>query len=110
MVTYIPGMQVGLDAVFAALADPTRREILASLQRDNAPVHALARHFAISRPAVSKHLAVLRTAGLVREQRRGRENIYTLDIRALEQARTWLGAFWRGKLGALKRLAEDDHV
>lgn len=102
-------MQNGLDAVFAALADPTRREILASLQRDDAPVHALARRFVMSRPAVSKHLAVLRIAGLVREQRRGRENIYTLEVRALEQARAWLAAFWRGKLGALKLLAEDGH-
>ena len=98
---------VALDHVFGALADPTRRAILASLRGAEAPVHALAADFAISRPAVSKHLAVLRAAGLVRESRRGRENIYALERAALEDARMWLGEFWRGRMNALKRLAED---
>lgn len=95
-----------LDLVFGALADPTRRAILASLQSEAAPVHELSRHFDMSRPAVSKHLAVLRAAGLVRETRRGRENHYALEREALEQARVWLAAFWRTRLGALKNLAE----
>lgn len=100
---------IALDHVFGALADPTRRAILAALRESEAPVHELAADFAISRPAVSKHLAVLRTAGLVRETRRGRENIYTLDRAALEDARAWLSEFWRGRLSALKQMAEDQN-
>ena len=95
-----------LDHLFGALADPTRRAILMSLREADAPVHALAADFAMSRPAVSKHLAVLRQAGLVRERRVGRENIYALERPALEEARDWLGVFWRSKLAALKHLAE----
>ena len=97
-----------LNTLFGALADPTRREILMTLQRGETPVHELAGQFAMSRPAVSKHLAVLRDAGLVREQRRGRENLYALQRDALEEARAWLALFWRGKLGALKHLAESE--
>jgi DNA-binding transcriptional ArsR family regulator len=97
-----------LTQVFGALADPTRRAILATLKRAEAPVHTLAEKFAISRPAVSKHLAVLRGAGLVREARRGRENFYALERAALEEARLWLSAFWRERLGALKQLAEGE--
>lgn len=98
-----------LDNLFGALADPTRRAILTVLQRGGTPVHQLAADFDISRPAVSKHLAVLRGAGLVSEQRRGRENIYALEREALEEARRWLTTFWRGKLGALKHLAETEN-
>jgi DNA-binding transcriptional ArsR family regulator len=100
--------QAALDRVFAALGDPTRRAILASLQQHGrAPVHALAAQFAISRPAVSKHLKVLRGAGLVREARRGRENVYALQRDALGEAHGWLSAFWRSRLQALKSLAEE---
>ena len=74
-------MQPALDLVFSALADPTRRAILSNLRDQAAPVHALASQFSISRPAVSKHLAVLRDAGLVRETRRGRENLYRSEER-----------------------------
>lgn len=100
-----------LDLVFGALSDPTRRAILANLQCESAPVHVLASEFAISRPAVSKHLAVLLAAGLVSEARQGRENHYALERETLEAARIWLAAFWRQRLGALKALAEgeDEH-
>lgn len=97
-----------LDLVFGALADPTRRAILASLQNEEAPVHDLAARFSISRPGVSKHLAVLRNAGLVSEERRGRENFYAIEREALAEARTWLTAFWKGRLAALKQLAEEE--
>lgn len=99
---------VSLDRAFGALADPTRRAILAGLQEREAPVHDLAARFDISRPGVSKHLAVLRQAGLVREQRRGRENFYAINRDALADARAWLTAFWKGRLTALKELAEDE--
>lgn len=97
-----------LDLVFNALADPTRRAILESLQNEEAPVHDLAARFSISRPGVSKHLAVLRHAGLVSEERRGRENVYAIEREALAEARTWLSAFWKGRLAALKQLAEEE--
>jgi|CXWL01.1.fsa_nt_gi DNA-binding transcriptional ArsR family regulator len=97
-----------LDLVFGALADPTRRAILVSLRNAEAPVHTLAGNFEMSRPAVSKHLAVLRGAGLVRERRRGRENVYSFERAALEQVRAWLGDFWRERLSALQALAEEE--
>ena len=98
-----------LDDLFGALADPTRREILTTLQAGEAAVHTLAAQFDMSRPAVSKHLAVLRGAGLVREHKRGRENLYGLQRDALEAARAWLALFWRGRLGSLKALAEAEN-
>lgn len=100
--------QMALDRVFGALADPTRRAVLAALQECEAPVHDIAARFQISRPGVSKHLAVLRHAGLVRERRRGRENVYAIDRDALAEARAWIAAFWKGRLAALKYLAEED--
>jgi DNA-binding transcriptional ArsR family regulator len=96
-----------LTALFGALADPTRRAILASLRREAMPVHELAQHFAISRPAVSKHLAVLRHAGLVTEEKSGRENIYSLERQRMKDAQAWLADFWWERLSALKKLAED---
>ena len=98
-----------LDHLFGALADPTRRAILVSLQRGAAPVHTLAADFDMSRPAVSKHLAVLRNAGLVTEAKRGRENLYALERNRLDEARRWLSAFWRARLGNLKQLAESEN-
>jgi len=98
-----------LDHLFTALADPTRRALLANLERGDAPVHALAADFSVSRPAISKHLAVLRGAGLVRETKRGRENVYALERAPMEVAREWIAAFWRGRLGALKQLAETEN-
>jgi DNA-binding transcriptional ArsR family regulator len=98
-----------LDRVFGALADPTRREILTALQKDDTPVHVLASMFDMSRPAVSKHLAVLRAAGLVREARSGRENFYALDRDNLAEAQSWLTVFWRSRLGSLKKLVEGKH-
>ncbi len=71
-------------------------------------MHQLAADFEISRPAVSKHLAVLRVAGLVTETRSGRENIYALEREPLDEARQWLASFWRGRLSALKQLAESE--
>lgn len=96
-----------LNRVFGALSDPTRRAILSTLKQGEAPVHDLAAKFKISRPGVSKHLAVLKNAGLVTEQRHGRENRYALDHDALALAQAWLTRFWKGRLSGLKKLAED---
>lgn len=77
--------------LFDALADPSRREILELLARDPRPVQELARCFPFSRPAVSKHLRILRQAGLVREHRRGRQRVYALERAALAPVADWVG-------------------
>jgi DNA-binding transcriptional ArsR family regulator len=95
--------------VFRAIADPTRRAILERLRAGGAPVNALAAAFAQSRPAISKHLRVLREARLVHEQRVGRERLYELDSVPLQQVAGWLEgyrAFWQTSLDNLKRLLE----
>jgi DNA-binding transcriptional ArsR family regulator len=77
---------------FAGLADPVRRAVLERLREGPCRVVDLARGFAISRPAVSRHLAVLRAAGLVRATTRGRENWYALDPAGVAGAAAWLTA------------------
>jgi DNA-binding transcriptional ArsR family regulator len=96
---------------FAALADPTRRRIIALLADRDRTVNEIAAQFAISRPAVSRHLRVLHRTGLVRDEKRGRERIQRFDGAALQPVADWVNryeAFWRQKLDALKRLMEDD--
>jgi len=82
-----------VDEVFAALASPVRRKILAGLRRGPRPVSDLAGDFEIGRPAVSEQLAVLRRAKLVRVEVRGRERFYHLDPRPLAAVRRYLAAF-----------------
>jgi DNA-binding transcriptional ArsR family regulator len=79
--------------VFAALANPIRREILMQLRKGPRAVNELAARFQVGRPAVSEHLQVLRRARLVREEPRGRERYYHLDPRPLDEVETWLEAF-----------------
>ena len=91
--------------VFRAIADPTRRAILDRLRAGPTPVNALAADFDQSRPAISKHLRVLRGAHLVSEQRAGRERVYQLEPRPLQTALGWLEgyrAFWHVSLTNLK--------
>jgi DNA-binding transcriptional ArsR family regulator len=94
------------DGVFKAVADGTRRDIIAALAEGPLPVHALAARFAVTRPAISKHLRILGEAGLVRAGRSGKENIYRLDEAPLRELAEWLGGFWGGRLATLKQLAE----
>lgn len=94
-----------LDGVFQALGDPTRRELLSILAQGRQTTTALAEPFALSRPAISKHLKVLLDAGLVHRQRRGRHQVYTLSAGPLGEAAEWLFAyrdFWRASLRALE--------
>ena len=102
-----------LSVTFAALADPTRRAILARLAAGPATVKELSAPFSMSGPAVSKHLSVLRRAGLVTIESRGRERIYRLAPapRGLDQARAYfdrLGAFWDTALESFKSFAEQE--
>lgn len=98
-----------LDAVFSALADPTRRRILARLARGSASVNELADPFAMTLPAVSKHLRVLERAGLLRRERDGWYHRCHLESRPLEDASKFLACyqpFWETTLDQLARYVE----
>lgn len=97
--------------VFRAIADPTRRAILDRLRAGPAPVNALAADFSTSRPAISKHLRILRESALVVEQRVGRERVYELRPAPLQTAVGWLEgyrSFWLRSLDNLKKLLEEE--
>ena len=98
--------QLNTNEVFRALADPTRRAILGRLRAGRQPVGSLARSFPVSRPAISKHLRVLRDARLVRERREGRNRIYELDPAGIRTLRDYFEQFWTDALAAFKRAAE----
>jgi len=99
-----------LDATFGALADPTRRAIVAHLSRTpQSSVGELARPFAISLPAISRHLRVLEEAGLVTRQKDGRIHRCRLVAAPMETAAEWIERhrrFWEGRLDALERFLE----
>ena len=88
-------MATNLDAVFSALADPTRRAILARLTLGDAPVAALAAPFRVSQPAVSRHLKVLEEAGLISRSRRATARISHLEAQPLREATAWLAEYQR---------------
>lgn len=96
--------------VFAALADPTRRQLIETLAaRGNASATALAAGLPISRQAVAKHLGALGGAGLVRSRRAGRETLYELQPQRLGEAADWIAGIdreWEDRLASLKRLVE----
>lgn len=97
-----------LDRVFAALADPTRRAILARLAGREATVNELVAPFALSQPTISKHLKVLEQAGLVTRGRAAQSRPVRLNAAALEGAAQWIGdyrRFWEDSLDQL-----DDYV
>ena len=100
----------GLDATFSALADPTRRAILARLAEGEASVSELAEPFAMSQPAVSKHLKVLEGAGLVQVGRDGRRRPRRFDPEPLSQARAWIEHYrdvWEQNFRRLDALLEE---
>jgi DNA-binding transcriptional ArsR family regulator len=94
--------------VFRAIADPSRRRIIAALAERPLAVHEISSLFPISRPAISKHLRLLGEAGLVEHRRRGKENVYALDPAPFAELADWLGHYWSGRLQLLKRIAEGD--
>jgi DNA-binding transcriptional ArsR family regulator len=97
-----------VDTVAQALADPIRRQILQLLRAAPATAGAIALAFPVSRPAVSRHLRVLREAGLVRDETRGRERRYELDVSALAPLEIYLGELhapsspWQRRFDALE--------
>ncbi len=88
-----------LDIIFAALADPTRRNILAMLLEDDMAVTDVAEPFEMSLAAVSKHLTVLTTAGLISQEKRGRVKWCKLEPDALREASVWMQGF--GQMGSV---------
>jgi len=102
-----------LDRTFAALADPTRREMLARLAKGEMPVTELAQPFDMSLPAVSKHLRVLKRAGLLRQQRDGRVRLCRLQAAPMKEAARWLAhyqQFWADQLDQLAEFVEGSEI
>ena len=99
-----------LDAIFAALADPTRRGILARLAAGEASVTELAQPFAMSQPAISKHLKVLERAGLISRGRDAQRRPRRLEAKRLGEATKWLERyrrFWEGRYSQLDALLDE---
>ena len=99
-----------LDAIFAALADPTRRAIVARLATGEASVMELAKPFAMSQPAISKHLKVLERAGLISRGRDRQRRPRRLEARRLAEATRWLERYrriWEGNFQRLDALLEE---
>jgi DNA-binding transcriptional ArsR family regulator len=97
------------NAVFRALADPTRRAIFESLTQGEAMVKDLTARFDVSQPAVSQHLAALKDAGLVSGRREGRRVLYRVEPRGMKPLVEWIAhyqAFWTERVDRLERLLE----
>src|SRR5437016_12226449 len=100
------------EAAFQALADPTRRAVLELLRRGSQPAGQIARAFPVSRPAISKHLRLLRRAHLVNEHREGRHRFYHLNPEPLRAVDNWLDqyrTFWNTSLTNLKAFVEAEY-
>ena len=102
-----------LDRVFAALADPTRRAILARLRDGDAGVFEIAERFPMSQPAISKHLNVLERAGLISRERVARQRRCRLEAERIGRLSEWLGSyrqFWDRSFERLDNYVEELHV
>jgi len=110
---YSPARSNRLDATFAALADPTRRAILARLASGEASVAELARPFAMSQPAISKHLKVLERAGLISRGRDAQRRPRRIEAKPLAEANRWLERYrqiWEGAFQKLDKVLEELQV
>ena len=88
-----------------ALGNPLRRDILSELRHAPMPVGAIADHFAVSRPSISRHLRVLQEAGLVEFHERGTQNVYAIRLQGFRAVREFLDSFWDVALSRLEALA-----
>lgn len=94
--------------VLEALVEPRRREILRLLRNDELPVGEIAGHFHdVTRGAISQHLGVLKSAGLVSERRDGPRRLYRVRLQGFAELQEYLNEFWDARLGDLKRVAEE---
>ena len=96
-----------MELALKAIAEPRRQEILRLVWSQERPAGDIARHFDVSRPAISKHLRVLREAGLIAERRNGTQRLYTARPESIAELRRFLESFWDEGLAAIKRSAED---
>jgi DNA-binding transcriptional ArsR family regulator len=97
-----------VETVLKAIAEPRRQEILRLLWQRERAAGEVAAHFDISRPAISKHLRILKQAGLLEERRAGTQRLYRARPERLADARRFLESFWDEGLAAIKRSAEGD--
>jgi len=93
-------------AMMQAIGDPTRMQILRLVRGRELAAGDIARRFAVTRPAISQHLRILREAGLLSERRVGRKRLYDLRPEALHELRDFIDGFWEPRLRRLKRAAE----
>lgn len=103
------GCEPSVQLAFKALGDPTRRQILMSLSRQNMSIAEIVDEFPITRSAIKKHLSVLEEGRLIRVEIRGRERINKLEPEGMQSALGWLqyfDSFWDNKLGNLKQIIE----
>ena len=96
-----------LSTTFQALADPTRRAILARLALGEATVGEIAQPFPISGPAISRHLRVLEDAGLVEHRTQGASSVYAVRVQGFASVRDFLDEFWETALSRLEELAKE---
>ncbi len=95
--------------VFQAIADPTRREIIQLLSRQSLNLNAVAGHFDVSRPAISKHIKILTECGIIIIRQEGRERYCIANLKKLKEVDNWLSyyrKFWNRKLDALEDFLE----
>ena len=97
-----------MDAALKAIAEPSRRRILTLVKDGERTAGEIASHFAVSRPAISQHLKVLKEAGLVNERRDGVRRLYSVREDGLIDVRRFLEGFWGAGLVRLKEAAEDE--
>jgi len=95
-----------MQATLEALVEPTRREILRLVWRQELPASDIANHFPVTRPAISKHLTVLKRAGLITERRHGTQRLYRADPQAMRDLRAMLETFWDQGLDQVNIAAE----
>jgi len=95
-----------MDAQLRALAEPRRREIIRLVWSQELPAGDIAARFAVTRPAISQHLTVLKQAGLVLERRDGTRRLYSARQAQMAEVLAFLGSFWDERLDALKQAAE----
>ena len=95
-----------MDLALRAIAEPHRRKILRLVQDRELPAGEIAAHFEVTRPAISQHLRVLKTAGLLSERRQGTQRLYRARPEGLAEVREFLNEFWEGRLRLLARAAE----
>jgi DNA-binding transcriptional ArsR family regulator len=97
-----------VEAALRAIAEPRRRQILHLVWVAELPAGQIASHFAVTRPAISQHLKVLRDAGLVTERREGTRRFYRARPEGLAELKELLDGFWGGRLELLRQVAEEE--